>query len=401
MKNLWTVLPPLMSDNFGFIEVLKGSDGCGIIDDSGGYRLGGGRGSHGGGRERREGREGKRREEGPRREKPEGKKKRGMETRTVVSGADDQDVAAGTREKLMQAFREARSLYNPSFALFSAGPCGAMIGTDLGEIAEAAGLESGLPTAAVELTGQKAYDVGVSKTTEVLAKLLAKDAEPAAGAVNILGANGLDWAAGDIGGVRSWITGLGYQVLAQPGGTVTAAELETLGRARLNLAVSVSGLAAARYLQSRFETPYLAAAPFGADRCKELQLALEGRGLPQLPEAAQAEALIIGEQLTANAVRAALEQTGVVQAADVATFYLLDKACARAGDLRLRGEDAAREVLNRPQYRYVIADPLLRPLLQRDCRWIDLPHKALNLYGEAAQVSLLGQNLDNWLDGQL
>lgn len=389
MKNLWTVLPPLMSDNFGLIEVLKGTDGCGVIDDSGGYRLGGSRGGR---------RDGKRREEGGRRGDPAGRKKRGMETRTVVSAADEQDVAGGTREKLLQAFQEAVSLYQPSFALFSAGPCGAMIGTDLAEIAETAALESGIPTAAVELTGQKAYDVGVSRTTEALARLLAQDASPEAGTVNILGSNGLDWSAEDMEAVRSWLDGLGYRVQAQPGGTATAAQLANLGKAQINLAVTASGLAAARYLQSRFGTPYVAGAPFGAACCRQLQMALEGGALPSCQTDAPADTLIIGEQFTANAVRAALEGKGLAQAADVATFYLLDKACARPGDRRLRGEDAARELLNQPQYRCIVADPLLRPLLRRDCKWIDLPHKALNLYGEAAQISLLGQNLDNWLD---
>ncbi|MGN0999768.1 MAG: hypothetical protein ACI4PO_09470, partial [Faecousia sp.] len=47
MKNLWTVLPPLLADNFGFLEAVNASDGCGVIDDSGEFRLGGGHDDHG------------------------------------------------------------------------------------------------------------------------------------------------------------------------------------------------------------------------------------------------------------------------------------------------------------------------------------------------------------------
>ena len=390
MKNLWTVMPPLLSDNFGFIEVVKNSDGCGIIDDSGDFRLGGGHGGHEGhgghgGRGSREGRPfGERGHHGHR----GGKGGKGS-ARVAVSGADAQDVTVGTREKVLAAFREARERYAPEFALFSAGPCGAMIGTDLSEIAETVAQNYRIPAAAVDLTGQKTYDTGISKTTEALARLLAEDAEVIPGAVNILGASNLDWAAEDISGVKLWAEQQGYRVLAQPGGTVTAQQMRQMGKAQLNLVTTVSGLAAAKYLQNRFGTPYAAAAPFG----------LEYAG-PVQTEPESADVLIIGEQFTANAIRKALEQKGMAKGADVATFFQLEKTCGRSGDKRIRGEEGARELLNSGKYHTVIADPLLRPLLQRDCKWIDLPHKALNTYGEASAISLLGSNLDHWLDRQ-
>lgn len=383
MKNLWTVLPPLLSDNFGFIEVIKGSDGCGIIDDSGDYRLGGGHGGRGGHKNRHSG------EKHAHGDQHRGGKHGGSDTRTVVSGANDQDVTVGTREKLLEAFQKAVERFDPGFALFSAGPCGAMIGTDLGEIAETVSRENGIPAAAVDLTGQKTYDVGVSKTTEAMVKLLAEDCDAVPGTVNILGATTLDWAAEDVSGVKAWAERQGYQMLAQPGGTVSSLQLRQMGKAQLNLVTTVSGMAAAKYLQARFGTPYMAAAPFGTE-C----------GNAMIPGAADADVLIIGEQFTANAIRSALEQKKMANSADVATFFQLEKAYARAEDKRIRGEDAARELLNCGKYRLIIADPLLHPLLQRDCKWIDFSHKALNTYGEVTMLSLLGSNLDNWLEDQ-
>ena len=392
MKNLWTVLPPLLSDNFGFIELVKGSDGCGIIDDSGDYRLGGSHGDghgsgHAGGRD---GREGRHHGDGFHRDgKMRGGKGGKGAARVMVSGADAQDVTVGTREKLLQAFRDANARYNPNFALFSAGPCGAMIGTDLSEIAESVAKEYGIPAAAVDLTGQKTYDVGISRTTEAMAKLLAEDCDVVPGTVNILGATALDWAAEDVSGVKAWAERQGYQVLAQPGGIVTAQQMKQMGKAQLNLVTTVSGMAAAKYLQNRFGTPYLAAAPFG----------MAYGNAPQT-DAENADVLIIAEQFTANTIRSALESKKMAKGADVATFYQLDKSCARSGDKRIRGEESARELLNSGKYRTVIADPLLRPLLRSDCKWIDLPHKALNTSGEGAAISLLGSNLDNWLERQ-
>lgn len=432
MKNLWTTLPPLLSDNFGLIEVINASDGCAVIDDSGPFRLDGnhgdgdrqegrrrgfdggfergyrggsdGRGGYDGGD--RGGRGGFNRGDHGGFDRGKGGHGgrgggKGGSARIVVSGASSQDVTTGTREILLQAFREAQARCSPQFALFSAGPCGAMIGTDLAEIAETVSQEYQIPAAAVELTGQKTYDLGISKTTEAMAKLLARPAQPVPGALNILGATALDWASGDVSAVRDWAAGQGWQVLAQPGSSVTSAQLALMGQAQCNLVTTVSGLAAARYLQREFGTPYVAAAPFGLDRCGRLARLLEGGDQPENTEHGAAKALIIGEQFTANAVREALEGKGVVQGADVATFFLLDKAYARSGDRKIKGEADVRALLNSGKYRLIAADPLLRPLLQSDCRWIDLPHRALNLYAKAEGASLLGSNLDSWLEQSL
>lgn len=380
MKNLWTVMPPLLSDNFGFVEVIKGSDGCGVIDDSGKFKL---KGGHGDRKDRRHG------------EKPHGEQRReekrggDKNLRITVSGANEHDVTIGTREKLLQASREAQSQWSPGFILFSAGPCGAMIGTDLSEIAETVSVEQGIPAAAVDLSGQKTYDIGISKTTQALAKLLAEDGDPLPGTVNILGATALDWAAEDVAGVKAWAESQGYQVLAQPGGAVTSQQLRQMGKAQLNLVTTVSGMATARYLQSRFGTPYLAAAPFGEQYHGSAH-----------KDTTEADVLIIAEQFTANAIRSALENKKMGRGADVGTFYQLEKSCARAGDRRIRGEDAARELLNSGKYHTILADPLLRPMLRADCKWIDLPHKALNTYGQVAMPSFLGSKLDDWLENQ-
>ncbi|MGN1004518.1 MAG: nitrogenase component 1 [Oscillospiraceae bacterium] len=424
MKNLWMTLPPLLSDNFGLIEVVNASDGCAVIDDSGTFRLDGNHSGHGGGRRHGdfegdynsfyggtggfnsgyggrggyEGHGGRGGSGGGRGGRGGGK---GGASRIAVSGAGSEDVTTGTREVLLEAFREVQTRCNPQFVLFSAGPCGAMIGTDLSEIAETVSAEHQIPAAVVDLTGQKTYDVGISKTTEALARLLADPAEKIPGAINILGATALDWAAADVSGIADWAARQGYHVLAQPGAAVTSTQMKAMGKAQFNLVTTVSGLAAARYLQATFGTPYAAAAPFGREQSGRLAHLLEGGGVTQAPEHGVADALIIGEQLTANAVRDALELKGIVKGADVATFFLLDKACARGGDRRLKGEADVRELLNSGKYRLIVADPLLHPLLQSSCRWIDLPHRALNLYTPTTGFSLLGDNLDNWLEQSL
>lgn len=401
MKNLWTVLPPLLSDSSGLIEVIKHTDGCAVIDDSGEFRPGGGhnRGGHGG----RMG--GGRRGDGGGfggyggHSGRGGKGGKGSDSRTVVSGASSQDVTRGTRDAVLDAFESARFRFDPGFVLLSAGPCGAMIGTDLKEIAETITAEYGLPAAAVDLTGQKTYDFGISRTTEAIAKLLTQPGDTIPGSLNILGATALDWSIDDLSEVKGWAQRQGWQVLAQPGAAVTAEQLRTMGAAQLNWVVTVSGLAAARYLQSTYGTPFVAGAPFGAAQLDRLAARMQSPDAPCAADApGEADTLIIGEQFTANALREGLEASGFSKGADVATFYLLDKAYARKGDRKIKGETDAGTLLNSGKYRLIVADPLLRPLLKSDCRWIDLPHRAAGSYQEHSSVSLFGSRLDDRLN---
>ena len=405
MKNLWTTLPPLLSDNNGLIEVIQHTDGCAVIDDSGEFRLGGGHshGGHGGrmGGGRRGGGDGGfggghggRGGHGGHGGRGGGK---GGAARVAVSGASSQDVTTGTRDAMMDAFENAYSRYNPNFALLSAGPCGAMIGTDLKEIAETITNEYHIPAAAVDLTGQKAYDVGISKTTEAMAKLLAQSGEMIPGTLNILGATALDWSAEDVNEIGNWTSQQGWQVLAQPGAAVTSAQLANMGKAQLNWVTTVSGLAAARHLQSTFGTPYVVGSPFGIKQIGKLADQMQVPCLPDPTEPVEVDTLIIGEQFAANALRDALESKGLSKGADVATFYQLDKAYARKSDRKVKGEADARALLNSGKYRLIVADPILRPLLKTDCEWIDLSHKAMNPYSECTPVSLFGSKLDNWL----
>lgn len=415
MKNLWTVLPPLMSDSNGLIEVIKHTDGCAIIDDSGDFRMGGGHGGrggggdHGGGPGGHGGRDwhghhggfggdyGGRGGHGGHGGRGGGGKGR-SDTRAVVSGASSQDVTTGTRDAILDAFQGARMRFDPNFVLLSSGPCGAMIGTDLNEIAETITAEYGLPAAAVDLTGQKTYDVGISKTIESMARLLAEPIEKVAGTINLLGATSLDWSAEDLNELKAWTEKQGYRILSAPGTAVTMDQLKQMGSAQINLVTTVSGLAAARYLQARFGTPFIAHAPFGVKQCTKLADLLNSPCLPDPTEPFEVDTLIVGEQFAANALREALEGMGISKGADVATFYQLDKAYARKGDRKIKGEAGARELLNSGKYRLIAADPLLRPLLQQDCKWLDLPHRAMHSYSEGASLPLFGNKLDIWLD---
>lgn len=418
-----------MADNFGFIEVLNKTDGMGIIDDCSEYRTSA---------ERR------------RRHRENGE----AQMRVVHTEIGPEDVVSGTRQKVLDAFEDGRRDLNPEFVLLSAGPCSAMIGTDLEEIAETIGQSSGIKAAAVKLSGHKAYDTGISETLLAMAKLLTKPGNICPGSVNILGATALDWQEENAGALRGWLesqdfsaamhttktSGGRFLVTADFGGAERAENIARAAEAQVNLAVTVSGLAAAKYLKSRYGTPYIAAAPFGKSwtervlealgsgtqpeqgtavqkpesgvrsgetergrRVAEQEPECSRRGAEQEPECgAQPAILIIGEQFMGNAIRETLIRDYGMENVRVYTFYMMEKSLSQPGDGRLRSEQEAEKLLKEGGFHTIIADPLLRCFAPEGSRWIDLPHKVFQLYGEHQPLPLFfGENLNRWLDGQL
>ena len=59
----------------------------------------------------------------------------------------------------------------------------------------------------------------------------------------------------------------------------------------------------------------------------------------------------------------------------------------------------AEKLLTEGEFQLIIADPLLRCFAPKNSKWIDLPHKVFQLYGNhQALPELLGTNLNTWLD---
>lgn len=405
MAKLWKKLPPLMADNFGFIEVMNKTDGMGIIDDCSEYRTSAQR---------------------QRRHRGNG----GAQMRVVHTEISSEDVVTGTRQKVLDTFSQCRQEFSPEFVLLSAGPCSAMIGTDLGEIAENIEQESGIKTAAIKLSGHKTYDVGISETLLSMAKLLTGPGEMRESGINILGATSLDWQEENAGSLRGWLEKEGFHVTANFGGTEKAENIAKAAEASVNLVATVSGLAAAKYLKSEYGTPYIAAAPFGKTWTSRVLAALQSQTQPessaqagnqqaesgmqagnrqaesgmqpgnrQAENGVQPEVLIIGEQFMGNAIRETLVSDYGMKNVQVCTFYTLEKSLAQPGDRRIRSEQEAQKLLREGGFHTIIADGMLRCFAPECSRWIDLPHKAFQLYGEHPALPLfLGENLNKWLD---
>ncbi len=372
MNNLYKYLTPFLADTFGFQEVIDVTDGMGILDDCSGYK---GRVSRTDGAEPYAG------------------------SRMVTSWIRMEDVISGTKAKLLESFRNSYREFDPAFVLIGTAPVASMIGTDLEDVAAAMTRESGIPAAPVELNGHKYYDQGISETLLALAKLLVQPAgEKIPGGINLIGGNAIDWTTRNVRDVRAWAEDSGFRVVSQWGGRETAANLRQAAKAELNLVTAACGLAAAKWMEQEFDIPYVAAAPFGRSWAGQVCAALQSGVQPALPQSEEpAHVLILGEQLTSNAIRATLSLDYGIHGVDVATFFTFHKALAASGDKRVKSEDALKKLMQ--GYDLIFGDPDLRVLAPEGCHWIDLPHGAVCFaYTGDAVPQLTSEDLNRWLD---
>lgn len=371
MKNLWKQIPPFLSDIFGLQEVINQTEGMALIDDSGGYR-------------------------------PRPGQDRSGDLRVVDSHIRSEDVVGGTRQKLLDAFHGGQNQFGPKFVLICAAPCAAMIGTDMSEVAEQITRESGLPAAALDFTGHKTFENGVSRTLEAMAKLVVQEPSGSAEGVNLVGGSAMAFGRENQGPVERWAEENCGPIVSKWGGKEKLTNLKKAANARCSLVTTVAGLRTAKYLNSAFGVSYVAGAPFGRSWSRQLLEAVQTGVQPEAPgkEDGAPEVLILGEQFLANALRATLRLDYGMHNIQVCSFFTMEKSLQQAGDKKLKGEDDLKALLAAGNYKLIFADRVCRPLAPEGAQWVDLPSEASVMPGGALPC-LVGERMNEWLDSAL
>ncbi|QQR03073.1 hypothetical protein I5Q83_13060 [Enterocloster clostridioformis] len=377
MRRLWKYIPPCLSDIMGLQALMDNTKGVGIVDDASAYK--------------------------PLRYKKQDGERTGGKgigyfgtERLVASNIREADIITGTAEKVWRAAGVAMETYHPDFALLATAPCAAMIGSDLTEAADRIRAEYGIPAAVVNLDGQKDYLYGVSMALEELGKLLLEKRDTIPDSVNLLGCQSVDWSEDMVRETEAWLEKNGFRVLSRWGSRETTVNLKNASAAAVNLVVNVSGLRLARYMEQNFDIPYVVGAPFGADRCRELAAALRSGQQRQETQEAAPEALVIGEQLMADAVRRGLEKRGFAHVR-VYSFYEMDKQEMCPGDKKLVSEDELSAELANENLRVVFGDADCR--MGAQVKWVPLPNQANQApSARLAPFSMTDGALDRWLD---
>jgi hypothetical protein len=377
------------------------TQGLGVIDDPGGYKpvhyardRFGEHGRHDRGAEhigQGEPRDGRRGERGHRgRDFPD--------VRVIHSDIREADIIYGTEKKLLEAFEKGRARFNPDFVLLSSAPSASMIGTDLKAVAEQITAQTSLPTACVPLDGQQDYVYGIGCTLELMGKLLLRPMDIVPDTVNLLGCNTIDWSTEAVERTETLLTDAGFRVLSRWGSQERTENLRLAASASVNLVAHSAGLRLARWMETEFGTPFVAAAPFGAVQCGRILECLRNKTpLEQPPADTEPEALVIGEQLTAEAVRAALLERGF-GGVRVCSFYDMDKTRLLPGDCRLGGEDDLTRLLGVGNLRLIVGNADYQALATNTAVWLSLPDP---FERHTEPSALTGDGLDRWLESYI
>ena len=388
MKRLWKTITPCMSDILGLQALMNNTSGIALVDDASSYKpLRFAQGGVG----RPENRRG-----------PGGKHNGYFGTQRMVSSeVRETDVITGTAEKVWQAVGTGIEAFRPDFMLLTTAPCAAMIGTDHEETLARIRAEYHIPAAIVNLDGQKDFEYGISMALEAMGKNLLEKRDTRSGTVNLLGCHSVDWTEDMVRDTEKWLAAHGWKVLSRWGSKETTENFKNAAAAAVNLVVNVSGLRLARYMGQEFGIPYVVGAPFGKAQCARLldELRAENKVSQLVCGAGEPEALVIGEQLAADAIRQELESRGF-QNVRVCSFFEMDKGLMRPGDKKLVSEDELAAELANENLRVAFGDEGYR--MGSKVKWVPLPNQ-----GNLAPVSflppfpLVDGTLDAWLDNVL
>ncbi|MBR5429316.1 MAG: oxidoreductase, partial [Firmicutes bacterium] len=324
-----------------------------------------------------------------------------MDSLVFISGLSEMEAIMGDDAKLVNDIVRAAGDLHPAFIAVAGTPIPMMTGIDLPAIAQLAEKRTGIPAFGFDTNGMHSYLAGASQAWLALARRFLPDSVPReARTVNILGATPLDFSVnGSVDSLRRWLGEQGWQVGATWAMGSTLAELQTSGRAAVNLVISYSGLALARFLQERYGAPYVVGLPLGQAFGQVVQKQLRDAaadGQPRVAytgreDTAQAETAVIGESVSAGSLAAALtlEQGLAVR---VLCPLETEDALLNAGDRVAPDEDDLTPEL--AQVQTLIADPLYKPIF-RGPRFLSWPHEGFSGRIFRRDIPDLTYQLDN------
>lgn len=295
------------------------------------------------------------------------------------AGLRDMDAIMGRDANLVAKIREAAAELTVSFVGLVSTPVPAIIATDFRAVCRMVEKETGLPAIAVRTDGTRLYDRGASAACDALVQKFTAprphDA-PRTG-LGVLGLTPLDFSREERASLHALLgrEDTPIRFFDRIDDFREAARLKEL------LVVSPTGLRAARRLQRQWGIPIRAELPPAF--IHEAFSAVLSRLAALLQDGQQREILIVHQQILANGLRLAICQRFPALpagAVTVGSFFALDRALQREGDLHFRGEQDFRAYLQAHPDAIVIGDALLARAVPEPFggTLLDLPHFALS-----------------------
>ena len=305
-----------------------------------------------------------------------------------ISALTEMEAIMGDDEKVLGDMLQTIRELHPKFAALAGTPIPMMTGCDIPAIAAQLEQRSGIPCFGFQTSGMRSYLCGASEALEQVAlRLTDAQVKMRPGTVNILGATPLDFSVtGSVPAMVELLREGGWEVIGTWAMGSSLEQLRRAGEAQVNLVVSGVGMKTALALQARFGTPYVVGTPTGQLFSQHIlkllaQTVRDGISRMAFSETAAPEngdVYILGESVTARSMAAALEMECGVTPRVIYTLEQLPElqGVLSPGDVHAMEEAEIQSAC--AGARTVVADPLYRPVLPKDCRLISLPHEAFS-----------------------
>ena len=190
-----------------------------------------------------------------------------FQNRMFTTHMSEDDVVMGDVTRLEDAIVELDKSYAPKVIFVVASSVTAVIGTDIKGVCRYMQNEVKAKLVAFEQGGFRGdYSIGLAETYKLLVRNLPKKGvAKELGIYNIIGASMWRYRMeSDIWEIKSLLgEALGLSCNACLCCDTCVEELENMGQVQVNIVLGNEGLAAAKYLEEKFGTPYVYAVPYG------------------------------------------------------------------------------------------------------------------------------------------
>ncbi len=335
----------------------------------------------------------------------------GSKSGIFCSGLREIDAILGDDEKLIKKMIHASKDIKPDLMALVGSPVPMVIGSDMVGIAAELEERTGIPCLGFDTTGTAYYDQGVAMATIALLKKFTPKSEMIPGTVNIVGATPLDFANGEnLEDLKAMITNEGYAITACLSMGYTMETLKKASSAQINLAVSKAGLKIAQYMEATYGIPYVSGLPVGNEMTKyyleEVKKVAETKESCILNAKASetADILIVGEQVSSNSIRLALEKEYGEGKVAVGCLFGKEAKLALPQDKNLSSERLIKEEINKDCYKMIIADPFIKELLSEDSKAAFLANAHYAVSSKVCvedTARIIGTKFHEWLNHRL
>ncbi len=308
----------------------------------------------------------------------------GSQKAVYCSGLRKLDVIMGNEQVFLERIARAAKELPPDFIALVGSPVPMVIGTDFEGLCTELEYMTGIPALGFKTTGTDYYNQGIAYAcVELMKRFTPDNCVKTPRSINILGATPLDISAANNRDMEAFFTENGWKVNVNFSMGIKLEAVKKAACADVNIAVSQAGLAIARYMEERFDIPYIAGLPVGEKNSRLYLKSLENARSKTVNAAfkddcGRADTLVVGDAVFAESVKQALfcdfNKTNV----DIKTPF------GRTGDVDpeiiLDCEQSIYEAVNHPRYKTVVADPLICDLVEnkeeKNC--VDIAHYAVS-----------------------